>query len=67
MLTRANKAGAEMGRAIIEMAHLFYQNNTANHFYHGLMDVLWKEFARRNPPHRKKYTPWRKISGKENK
>ncbi len=38
--SRANQAGRKLGLAIIEMAHLMYQKNTAKNFYKGLMAVL---------------------------
>ena len=47
-MTRAFKAGAALGQAIIEMVHLMYQNKTATKFYKGLFAVLGGEFERRN-------------------
>jgi len=44
---RGRKAGSQMGRAIVEMVHLMYQNNTAAHFYRGLIEVVRKEMKRR--------------------
>ena len=45
---RAYKAGIKTGEAIVEMVHLFYQNNTAAHFYRGLFEVVEKEMKNRN-------------------
>jgi len=39
-MSRAEKAGRAMGRNLIEMAQLMYQNNTKKNFYKGLIDVL---------------------------
>lgn len=33
---KAYTAGELMGKAIVEMVHLMYQNNTAAHFLRGL-------------------------------
>lgn len=44
---RSYKAGKLKGEAIVETVHLFYQNNTAAHYYRGLDEVLKKEIARR--------------------
>ena len=46
-LTRAEKAGRLMGRAIVESIHLMYQNNTAAHYLRGLISVLETEVKRR--------------------
>lgn len=52
-MTRAEKAGQRMGKAIIEMVHLMYQNNTAGRFYKGLIKALQREVtARRNHENR---------------
>ncbi len=39
---RAEKAGEHLGKSIIEMVNLMYQNNTAENFYRGLLTVLNK-------------------------
>lgn len=39
-MSRAEKAGMATAKAIIEMVHLMYQNNTAKNFYKGLMKTL---------------------------
>ena len=44
---RSRKAGTAMGKALIEMVHLMYQNNTARHFLFGLINVLLKELKKR--------------------
>lgn len=44
---RSLKAGKHMADSIIEMVHLFYQNNTAAHFYKGLCENIGKEIERR--------------------
>ena len=44
---RGYKAGLEMGKAIIKMVHLMYQNNTAAHFYRGLSEQIIEEMERR--------------------
>lgn len=46
-MTRAEKAGIDQGKAIVEMVHLMYQNNTSSNFYKGLMAVLEEEVRRR--------------------
>lgn len=46
-MTRAEKAGQELGKAIIEIAHLMYQNNTAKWFYKGLNEKIQEEMALR--------------------
>lgn len=38
--TRAGTAGRKLGAAIVEMANLMYQKNTAKNFYKGLLAVL---------------------------
>ncbi len=40
--SRAEKAGRLLGRAIIEIAQLMYQENTKKNFLNGLCDILWK-------------------------
>jgi hypothetical protein len=42
-MSRAELAGEALGKAIVEMVHLMYQNNTASNFWRGLMRVLKKE------------------------
>lgn len=44
---RSYNAGKEMAKALIEMVHLMYQNNTAAHFYRGLNEEIDKEMSRR--------------------
>lgn len=44
--SRAEKAGEELGNAIIEMAHLMYQRNTKANFYKGLLTTLKKRWHR---------------------
>lgn len=44
---RGYKAGLAMGGAIIEMVHIFYQNDTAAHFYRGLKEVIQVEMRQR--------------------
>ena len=44
---RANDAGKAAGKALIEMVHLFYQNNTALVFLRALNIELWEEETRR--------------------
>ena len=46
-MTRAEKAGIEMSKAIVEMVHLMYQDNTALHFYSGLVESLNNEYDNR--------------------
>jgi hypothetical protein len=55
-VTRAEKAGRDLGHSIVELANLMYQNNTAKNFYKGLMDVLFAEVWRRSnaPEHIRK-------------
>jgi len=38
--SRAEKAGEQLGEAIIEMVNLMYQNNTKANFYKGLLATL---------------------------
>lgn len=38
--SRAERAGEQLGQAIVEMVHLMYQNQTARNFWRGLMRVL---------------------------
>lgn len=37
-----------MGKAVIEMVHLMYQNNTAAHFFQGLSKTITEEISRRH-------------------
>ncbi|HUV84632.1 MAG TPA: hypothetical protein VMV86_02935 [Methanosarcinales archaeon] len=46
-ITRSREAGINFGKAIVEMVHLMYQNNTAAHFYMGLLAVLKEELLER--------------------
>jgi len=39
-MTRGKKAGRRLGRVIVEMAQLMYQENTKKHFFQGLITVL---------------------------
>ena len=48
--TRGEKAGRAFGKAIIEMVHLMYQNNTARHFYIGLWCEIQEEMGNRDIP-----------------
>jgi len=45
--TRAELGGRLLGRALVEMINLMYQNDTALHFFKGLVDILWREWERR--------------------
>ena len=45
--SRAYKAGFALGKAVVEMVHLMYQNQTAGRFYDGLQRALADEIARR--------------------
>jgi len=45
---RGYKAGTAIAKAIIEMVHLMYQNNTAAHFYKGLDKAIRFEMEIRN-------------------
>lgn len=45
---RGYKAGLAMGKSIIEMVHLMYQNNTAKHFYRGLNKIIQEEIKCRS-------------------
>ena len=38
--SRAEKAGQQLGNAIVEMANLMYQNNTKTNFFRGLFSAL---------------------------
>jgi len=40
--SRAEKAGEQLGNAIIEMTNLMYQKNTKSNFYRGLLTALNK-------------------------
>ena len=40
--SRAEKAGEQLGDAIVEMVNLMYQNNTKANFYRGLRTTLRK-------------------------
>ena len=42
-MTRAEQAGKKLAKAIIEIVHLMYQNNTAEDFYKGLDKEIQKE------------------------
>ena len=44
---RSYKAGKDMAKAIIEMVHLMYQNNTAAYFYDGLSEFILQEMKDR--------------------
>ena len=46
-MDRPKLAGENMGRAIIEMVHLMYQNQTAKRFLEPLIKVLKSELKRR--------------------
>ena len=39
-ISRAEKAGRDLGEAIIEMINLMYQDKTAENFLRGLMKTL---------------------------
>lgn len=45
--TKANRAGRDLGLAIIKMVHLMYQNQTARNFYMSLYSVIKEEMTRR--------------------
>lgn len=45
--SRAFDGGVNLGRSIVEMVNLMYQNNTAKNFYEGLLFVLNEEVAKR--------------------
>lgn len=47
MVVRGQEAGKQMGKAVIEMVHLMYQNNTAKHFYLGLIQEIQEEMKKR--------------------
>jgi len=40
--SRAEKAGEQLGNAIVETVNLMYQNNTKANFYRGLLATLKK-------------------------
>jgi len=40
--SRAEKAGEQLGNAIVETVNLMYQNNTKANFYRGLLAALNK-------------------------
>lgn len=44
---RPGKAGKDMGKAIIEMVNLMYQNQTAKQFLKSLIKVLELELKKR--------------------
>lgn len=44
---RPYKAGEAMGKAIVEMVHLMYQNKTATKFYRGLSKIIQEEIDKR--------------------
>lgn len=44
---KAKIAGKIMGKALILMVHLMYQNNTAANFYQALFESIKKEMKRR--------------------
>lgn len=44
---RADDAGKALAKAMIEMIHLMYQNNTALVFLRALNNELWKEETKR--------------------
>jgi len=44
---RSYNAGKDIGKAIIEMVHLMYQNKTATNFYDGLSEVILGEMKKR--------------------
>lgn len=46
-MTRAEKAGESLGKSIVEMVNLMYQNNTALRFFDGLMLILKDEYEKR--------------------
>ena len=39
-ISRAEKAGRQLGENILELMNLMYQKNTARNFYRGLMDTI---------------------------
>lgn len=45
--TRGELAGRLMGKALVEMINLMYQNNTAKHFITGLYNAIKKEYEKR--------------------
>ena len=46
--SRAEEAGEQLGKAIIEMANLMYQNNTKRNFFKGLNSVLRESNSNEN-------------------
>lgn len=45
-ITRPAKAGENLGKAICDMVHLMYQNDTAIYFLEALIEILeidWKD------------------------
>ena len=46
--SRAERAGRILGKALVEVVHLMYQENTAKNFLKGLLAVLLRENERRN-------------------
>ncbi len=46
-MTRAEKAGRELGKVIVEMIHLMYQRKTALMFLRGVTVKLYDEAERR--------------------
>lgn len=39
-ISRAERSGYQMGKAIDEMVHLMYQKNTRKNFFKGIMKAL---------------------------
>lgn len=46
-MTRAEKAGQDLAKAIIEIVHLMYHNSDAENFYKGLNAEIQKEMKLR--------------------
>ena len=46
-LSRAERAGIDLGVSIIKVVHLMYQNTTALNFLNGLSSVINPEIAAR--------------------
>lgn len=42
-MTRSERAGQDLSKAIIEMVHLMYHNSDAENFYKGLDREIQKE------------------------
>ena len=40
-MSRAEKAGRALGRAIVEMCNLMYQKNTSRNFIKGLATIMY--------------------------